>query len=267
MSRRFNGARVAALTLATFACIGLSAVTAAAPAPDDDSIARDIIRLTNAERVSHGLGALTEASDLDRAARNHSVEMRDLNYFAHNSPNPNQHSVLERVRSVGGTDTSLGENLSKVDGYASQQIAAVSVDGWMHSPGHRANMLEPEFNRIGVSVVRSGNHAWVTQVFSMRSIEMTAVTPEAGRGVSLVTGRVVNGPRSGALFINGDFVTRFEAAPDGRFSVACPLPRQGELGLGQTSGTDARETWFKIVTSTPIGGMSSAQAALPSVSR
>jgi uncharacterized protein YkwD len=71
-------------------------------------------------------------------------------FFAHNDPGTGT-SISDRVRASGYTDGangwSAGENIAI--GYAS---AAATMDGWMNSPGHRANILQPAFTHLGVGV-------------------------------------------------------------------------------------------------------------------
>ena len=62
------------------------------------------------------------------------------------------------IKSFGITYRTAGENIAM--GYATPQAV---VNGWMNSPGHRANILNASFTRIGVGYVADGNH-W-TQMF------------------------------------------------------------------------------------------------------
>jgi len=59
-----------------------------------------------------------------------------------------------------------GENIMYMEGYYGvDSIAIQTVDGWMKSPGHRANILTPYFQNEGIGVAKSGNEIYVTQNF------------------------------------------------------------------------------------------------------
>lgn len=117
---------------------------------------QEVIRLVNEIRVRNGLKALTYDWELSRVARYKSQDMKDNRYFAHTSPvygTPGQ-----MVRSFGISYRSVGENIAR--GYKTPQAV---VDGWMNSSGHRANILNPNYTRIGVGYVADGRY-W-TQMF------------------------------------------------------------------------------------------------------
>ena len=107
--------------------------------------------LVNRERTSRGLSALRPNGILDRAARNHSRNMVQQSFFAHDSLGGA--SVMDRVRRRGyrsGGGLMVGENIAW--GSGSYATPAEIVDGWMNSPGHRANILHRSFREIGVGV-------------------------------------------------------------------------------------------------------------------
>ena len=128
--------------------------------PDVDSAAlsyeAEVVRLVNAERAKYGLSALTSDWELARVARYKSQNMHDLGYFSHTSPTYG--SPFNMMKSFGLTYRTAGENIAR--GYAS---AKAVVDGWMNSEGHRANILNASFKKIGVGYVADGNY-W-TQMF------------------------------------------------------------------------------------------------------
>ncbi|HEY4002393.1 MAG TPA: CAP domain-containing protein [Candidatus Xenobia bacterium] len=226
--------------------VALSAVGHGDPAMSlERQAANDVIRLTNVERAKAGLQPVLSDPVLEQAAAGHSTEMRDLHYFAHESPNANVHSVRERFRAAGGRDTALGENLSKLDGYPAAKVAEASVQGWMHSPEHRVNMLDPDFNRVGVSVVFDGGRTLITQDFAVRALQLSTVHSLPG-GATEVAGQVVCGSHHLAVFSGDDLVLDFDTTPDGHFDVTCPLGTS--LGLGQLGAVDHDEATFKIVS-------------------
>ena len=120
------------------------------------SVEAEVVRLVNAERSKYGLGALTLDWELSRVARYKSQDMHDRAYFSHQSPTYG--SPFDMMRAFGLTYRTAGENIAR--GY---RTAAQVVNAWMHSSGHRANILNASFTRIGVGYVADGYH-W-TQMF------------------------------------------------------------------------------------------------------
>ena len=116
----------------------------------------EVIRLVNEIRVSNGLGTLKSNWQLSRVARYKSQDMHDKKYFSHQSPTYG--SPFEMMKSFNISYRTAGENIAK--GYTTPQAV---VNGWMNSPGHRANILNASFTEIGVGYVADG-HYW-TQMF------------------------------------------------------------------------------------------------------
>lgn len=117
---------------------------------------QEVIRLVNAIRAEHGLNPLTYDWELSRVARYKSQDMKDNRYFSHTSPVYG--SPFRMIKNFGLTYRTAGENIAR--GYATPQAV---VSGWMNSSGHRANILNASFTRIGVGYVAAG-HYW-TQMF------------------------------------------------------------------------------------------------------
>ena len=155
-TRRFATVVAAAATLAAVAlpapsfargapCAGASArpssTTAAAPAAAT-------LCLLNRQRARYGLRPLRSDPRLALAAWRHSRDMAQHNYFAHGD-------FVGRLAGVGylrgRRSWTVGENIAWGAG-ASSTPGAI-VDMWMHSPGHRANILNPRFHQIGVGLV------------------------------------------------------------------------------------------------------------------
>ena len=117
---------------------------------------REVVRLVNKIRVKNGLGELTIDPQLSRVARLKSQDMHDQGYFGHNSPTYG--SPFDMMKSFGISYRTAGENIAM--GYRSPQSV---VDGWMNSAGHRKNILNGSFTKIGMGYVAGGNY-W-TQMF------------------------------------------------------------------------------------------------------
>lgn len=116
----------------------------------------EVIRLVNIERANNGLKPLTEDWELSRVARYKSQDMRDNNYFSHTSPVYG--SPFDMIKSFGITYRSAGENIAR-----GQKTPEAVVRAWMNSSGHRANILNASYNKIGVGYVADGKF-W-TQMF------------------------------------------------------------------------------------------------------
>ena len=116
----------------------------------------EVVRLVNEIRAENGLKPLTQDWQLSRVARYKSQDMRDLGYFSHTSPTYG--SPFNMMNSFGISYRTAGENIAK--GYSTPEAV---VNGWMNSPGHRANILNSSYTHIGVGYVASGNY-W-TQMF------------------------------------------------------------------------------------------------------
>lgn len=126
---------------------------------DDEAVSayeKEVVRLVNKARAENGLSALTMDWQLSRVARYKSRDMHDNGYFSHTSPTYG--SPFDMMSAFGLSYRSAGENIAK--GYKTPQDV---VDGWMNSSGHRANILNASYTRIGVGYVASGNY-W-TQMF------------------------------------------------------------------------------------------------------
>ena len=129
-----------------------TACSAANSSPSEVSVNRleeIVLCLVNRERTSRGLNRLRSNGRLDRAARGHSRAMVNQRFFAHDSPGGA--SVMTRVKRRGYHSSGglmVGENIAWGSGHYA--TPAEIVDGWMHSPGHRSNILHPGFREIGV---------------------------------------------------------------------------------------------------------------------
>lgn len=119
----------------------------------------EVVTLTNAERAQHGLGPLTAHARLSAIAQTHSEDMVRRSFFSHRNPDGKQ--VWHRATAMGYPYRKIAENIA-----AGQRSAAEVVQGWMDSPGHRANILDGELTQIGVGYAEGGRYGttW-TQVF------------------------------------------------------------------------------------------------------
>lgn len=126
---------------------------------DIKTLESEVIKLVNQERSKRGLELLKANWQLSRVARYKSTDMRDKNYFAHNSPTYG--SPFKMMEDFGLKFTAAGENIAK-----GQRTPKEVMNSWMNSPGHRNNILSPSFREIGVGVAKdkNGSYYW-TQMF------------------------------------------------------------------------------------------------------
>ena len=116
---------------------------------------QQVVNLTNDERAKAGLPALEVDTELSKVAQAKSEDMRDNNYFAHNSPTYG--SPFDMMNQFGVDYQSAGENIAK-----GQQTPEEVVNAWMNSEGHRKNIMNGSFTHIGVGYVEEGN-IWTQQ--------------------------------------------------------------------------------------------------------
>lgn len=131
-----------------------------------DGVSKEIFNLINREREAAGVPRLREDTVLKKAAEEHSADMLEHGYFSHWSPNPGRSNVRKRVNLAGADPIRLSENIYTCTGYAPETVAAMTVEAWMKSSGHRANILDRRLNAVGVGVFRRGDTYYVTQDFS-----------------------------------------------------------------------------------------------------
>ncbi len=186
------------VTIATMACLCVGCLDELWSSDDDDTWEPDgdndvdcddasgeftaaecrVLELVNANRQagadcgSAGTFGSAEPLTMNRllgeAARLHSQDMGERDYFAHDSPGgPNGDTVQERIENAGYDGwMRYGENIAA--GLVSPDD---TMDGWMASDGHCANIMDPNFEEIGVGYAKvSGSHYvhYWTQDFGTR---------------------------------------------------------------------------------------------------
>lgn len=114
---------------------------------DPDAEAR-MLELVNAERAKVGAPPLVIDNTLVAIAREHSQDMWERSYFAH--VNPDGEDPFDRMREGGADFRAAGENL------ALARTVGRAHEGLMNSPGHKRNILDPSFSRVGIGVVDGG---------------------------------------------------------------------------------------------------------------
>ena len=147
--------RLAVPLVAACSLTGAAAATpahAASPCSAPVSSATTTLCLINAERHAHGVKPVRHDAKLYQAAIRHSRDMVAKRYFAHNSRSGARFSA--RIASTGWMNGrgrwAVGENLGW--GSGTQATPRSIVAAWMHSAGHRANLLNPRYHVIGIGI-------------------------------------------------------------------------------------------------------------------
>jgi uncharacterized protein YkwD/NADH:ubiquinone oxidoreductase subunit 6 (subunit J) len=117
-------------------------------APPRPAYEAEMLQLINKERQKNGLKLLQTDTEMLHVARSHSQDMFARGYFAHDTPEGKD--PFDRMRSANIRFTAAGENLALAQ---TVEIAHVNL---MNSPGHRANILNPSFGRVGIGILDGG---------------------------------------------------------------------------------------------------------------
>jgi len=144
----------------------------------DPAFINKVLELTNQFRAQNGLSALKLNTELNAAAQNHSQDMAVSDYFSHTGKNGSQ--PWDRAKAVGYEARSMGENIAA--GYTTPEAV---VQGWINSPGHRANLLNANYTELGVGYFLLENDTgsvnygrYWTQVFGSGDLNPnTAISP------------------------------------------------------------------------------------------
>jgi len=154
-------ARALCVALAVTALVGTAQLVDSASATSSSekslrSLNHEVVAAVNRFRVAHGLVALHESWALDSSARQHSLEMGRLGYFAHSSHDGTAFwKRIQRFYSARGHRYwSVGENL--VWASPTQSVAGAMKE-WIASPPHLKNLLTARWRDVGVSAVRVVN--------------------------------------------------------------------------------------------------------------
>lgn len=113
--------------------------------------------LVNADREANGSPRLGWDEGLRDVARGHSLDMATHGFFAHESPTTG--APADRIFKAGIPAMATGENIAKDFDIGSAE------EMLMKSPGHRANILSQDYDRIGIGVVEAGGYLYITQNF------------------------------------------------------------------------------------------------------
>jgi uncharacterized protein YkwD len=125
----------------------------------DEASEREVLVLINKERDAVGLNKLSLDTEIVSVARTHATDMWERKYFGHVSPE--ERDAGDRLTEAEVNYDYAGENLALAPTVSTAHV------GLMNSEGHRENILEPKFNKVGVGVIDNGIYGKMfVQVFT-----------------------------------------------------------------------------------------------------
>jgi cysteine-rich secretory family protein len=160
----------AAILLLCCATCGLPALFADDTGVADWAVEQSMFKLVNQERMQRDLSALKWSDKLQQAARKHSQLMMQAKRLSHRFPD--EPDLMARLAATGLHFNYGAENLA----YSTD--AEDLHPSLMHSPGHRANILDPKSNAIGIGVINVGGKYFVTEDFATATEESTPAESE-----------------------------------------------------------------------------------------
>jgi hypothetical protein len=140
-------------------------------------VAEQLLALANQSRAQAGAGPLQWDAALAEAAMRHCRRMASEGELSHRYGG--EPALSDRAAAAGAHFSLVEENIA-VGSYATQ-----IHEGWMHSPGHRANMLNPQVNRVGIAVIAAQGVLFAVQDFS-EAVPVLAATQVEGRVADLI---------------------------------------------------------------------------------
>lgn len=194
----------------TAVLLSLVLFCSAACAQVDDAAARRLFDRINQERSQAGLGELKWDDRLSSVAVPHARLMARKQQLSHQFPG--EPPVRQRILAGGVHSDASGENVAfgpDVDSL---------FQGWMHSPPHRANILDPKYNASAIAVIRRGDSLWAVQDFARTVASYSDTEVEAIVATQFARARAEAGL--------GDL--KQSSAPDVH-AAACDMARRAQM--------------------------------------
>ena len=132
---------------------------------DPDQLELVTFTMVNNYRAENGVAELKWAVDMADAARRHSQDMVNRDFFDHT--NPDGVDVAGRLDNLGIAWLALGENIARTS-ENTEEPAKAALNVWKESSGHEANMVNATFEESGVGIVIGNDYIYFTQVFIYR---------------------------------------------------------------------------------------------------
>lgn len=162
-----------------------SGSAARSSSPEAGTPESQLLEAANRDRASAGLHPLQWDASLAAAARQHAQKMVQANTLSHQFPG--EPPLQQRAKQAGARFSLIAENV------AEGPSAAYLHQQWMNSPPHRANLLDPELNAVGIAVVQSGETLFAVEDFStaipalnLEAQERQVAAQISARGLHLV---------------------------------------------------------------------------------
>lgn len=159
--------------LAALVLVGAVATGAEAAAQSPGSVSEQyLFASANAERAQRGLAVLRWDAALYRAADGHAREMAERASISHQYPGEAELAI--RGRDAGARFSLIAENVAEAP-------TAVRIhDAWMNSPEHRANLLDPQVDSVGIRVVRRAGQLYAVEDFA-RTVSVLSLEQQEQR--------------------------------------------------------------------------------------
>jgi uncharacterized protein YkwD len=147
-------------------CLNVSLVSSSTLSRAGSADESNIFQLVNRERERAGLSDVQWDAAAATVARRYAERMADQGFFAHVDPDGN--TAMQRAERSGLKHWSrIGENLFSCD--ATRGFTTLAVRGWMKSPSHRQNILDPAWTAAGVGMAEADDGTiYVVQIFIER---------------------------------------------------------------------------------------------------
>ena len=186
--------------------------------------ALEAIEETNKQRIANGKEALTIDETLMKLAMERAIEISA--YFDHTRPNDTDFSSI--LRANGIQYTTSGENI--LGGYTT---AVSAIQGWMESPGHKANILNGDFKSIGMGCfVTNDTYYWV-QIFT------------SNQGTGTVTAEVKDATQKQVVFT--DFISDITLRIPSKYGYSSNMFDIGDIVDATVSFTNQEWTFAKLI--------------------
>jgi uncharacterized protein YkwD len=202
--------------------------------PDPDLVAALHVA-ANEARAAHGAPASLWDDGLARAARQHAAELAARNVLDHLGLEPDRRTVADRLARVGSPYATHAENLAAVP--SGLDAVRATIDGWLQSPGHRANLLAPDFDRVGYGTALGidgtvfvtqvlARAPWVPSDWSTTLLEVGTVRLTLELAIAEPTTVLidVDGTQAQPAFDAGARAWATDVAPSGPWEVLIAIP-------------------------------------------
>lgn len=199
--------RIATLSALLAAALLPSALRAASSAPPANTPEGILFNAANRDRAAAGLRAFQWDANLADAARTHAQAMAQRNTLSHQFPG--EPPLQDRAREAGARFSMIAENVAEGPNTAGLHVQ------WMNSAAHRSNLLDPELNSIGISVMQRGGMLFAVEDFSVGVPQLTLEEQEGEVRAQLVD--------YGLQVVNNTADARKTCAVDRGWSGARPL--------------------------------------------